>query len=549
VRQLPKGIAVLLVLVLALSLFAGCGKQAAPGEEPGGEEPGGQTGEQPAGDEEKVLIVAQAGDIETIDNDKSVGPAKNAIINFTDWQWIGYATKEGPNGQLMSDVGEFKPRLVESWEEEELPDGRCKYTLHVRQGMKFHSGNEVTAEDLKFVIMRRAAFKRDWLERTQGALNASDETVKVVDKYTLECITERPSKFLYVYTQRNLVDSKAAKEQAAADDPWAENVLNKTPLGGGPFKVMSWTPGVEMVMEKFDEWWGPEVKLDKLIWRVVPSVDTRVLLLKKGEIDVALDLPSKEINNLRQEPGIKVVSAPSANQLFIGMNAKMEPFDDKKVREAMAYAFPYDDVVDLVFLGEAVHMTGPVPTTVPNWEQPERLHETDLDKARQCLEEAGYDKLEVELAYDGGNQTHEDIAILFQANLGEIGVECNLKKMTGGSYNTACRNKELPFFFYESLSWIQTADYILNMNFEGSAHTNVQDYRNERVDQLLADCLDERDPEVKKAMLKEAESIILQDLPWIFICQPNFQLAMRDNIEGYVYQNTQLHHFWLVDKK
>lgn len=521
---------VLALVVLVAASFAGCAKGPA----------------QP-----KTLIIANPGDIETIDNDRSVGPAKNAIINFAEWQWVGYGTKAGPGGITMSDTSKLVPRAVESWKEEPQPDGTCKYTLKVRKGVKFHSGNPLTAADLQFGMLRRAGLARDWLENTQGYWFATEETCKVIDQYTLECTTQRPSRFLHIYTQRWVLDSKLVKENSAADDPWGTKFLAKNPATGGAFKVTSWTPGVEMIMEKFADWWGPKPKLDKMIWRVVPSVADRVLLLKSGEVDVALDLPVKEIKALRGTEGVKIVTVPSTNQLAIGMNSQIPPFDNLKVRQAFSYAFPYREVIDNVYAGAATDMPGPVPVGVPGYTQPTRRYTTDLDKARQLLADAGMSNLEVTLTYNAGFQTHEDVAILFQNSLNQIGVKCTLQKMPTGQFNTEANGKKLALFFYESLAWIQAPGYILNMDFVSTAHTNLWDYRNLAVDDLLARAglLEMSDPAQANAMFKQIEGILLDEAPWIYIAQPSFNLAMRDNITGYVYQNTELHHFWLLDKK
>lgn len=497
----------------------------------------------------KTLVIANPGDIETIDNDRSVGPAKNAIINFAEWQWIGYGQKTGANDVLMSDTTKLVPRVVESWKVEPQPDGTCKYTLKVRKGVTFHSGNELTAEDLKFGMLRRAGLERDWLENTQGFWFASEDTCKVIDKYTLECTTERQGLFLHIYTQRWVLDSKLVKENSAADDPWGTKYLAKNPATGGAFKVTTWVPGVEMVMERFPEWWGPKPKLDKIVWRVIPSVSDRVLLLKAGEVDVAMDLPVKEINALKGTPGVKIVTAPSTNQLFIAMNPQMPPFDNLKLRQAFSYAFPYQEVIDNIYKGAATDMPGPVPAGVPGYTQPTRRFTTDLDKARQLLQESGLSNVEVTLTYNAGFQTHEDIAIIFQNSLTQIGVKCNLEKLASGQFNSLLLKKQVPFFFYEALAWIRSPGYILNMNFQSTAHTNQWDYRNAAVDDLLARAGLENDPAAANAMFKQVEGILLEDAPMINIAQPNFNLAMRDNLTGYVVQNTELHHFWLLNKK
>lgn len=553
----------ILAALLALVFLVGCSgsggsgsssnSTTAPKAEAPKQEAPAKSAEPAAAPKPKVLIVAQSGDVDSLDNDKSLGPSKASIILYSDWQWLGYK-KVRAGDVTVVDTSEIVPRIVEKWETKDLPDGRAQYTLHVRKGMKHLSGNPITAHDLLFSLERRRAMKRDSLEKTQGFFEATSEYVKLVDDYTLQVTTRQPSRFFFqMWTQRNIYDSAKVKKEAGPNDPWGQEYLKKNAAGGGPFILKKWTPGVELEFEKNPNWWGSAigeaVKLDKIMVRVIPSTETRVLLLRRGEIDIAFDLPQKEINSLRNVQGVKVISAPSTNQLYVGMNPAIQPFDNVKVRQAMNYAFPHKDAIDKVFVGAARRMTGAVQIGLPgSLDKP--MYETDLDKAKALLAEAGFSSgLTVPLTYDGGNQIHEDLAVLFQANLAKIGVKAELQKMQTAQFRTATGKKSLPFFFYEALWWIEDAGYSLDLGFLCGGHNNVANYCDKALDKELEEVRSIRDDKERNARYLTINKKLVEQAPWVFVAHPNFNLAMRDNIDGYVYQNTQLHHLWLLDKK
>ena len=503
---------------------------------------------------EKVLVIAQAGDIATLDKQFMIGPGNNAVINIDDWQWLGFTTVEGSSGQLFSGPStDLAPQIISSWETEERPDGTAVHTLHILPGQVFHSGNPITAEDFKYVLLRRAAAGRDWVHIFFGGMYSYDEGLedhlKVIDDYTLEVEVKRSTPlFFNIWAQRTYFDSALLKANATEDDPWAKEFAAKNDHGSGPFELESWTQGVEMVMTRFDEYWGPAPALDKIIWRTVPDTSSRLMLLQSGAVDIALNLPARELDALENAPGVKVISGPSTNQLFIGMNMDVPPFDNENLRWALTYAFPYDDVIPAIFSGEARPNFGPVPTGIEG-ALTERRFETDLDLARAYLVKAGYgDGITLPLTYEETAPAHELIGILFKENLRSIGVDLQLRQLPGGQFQTGTKERTIGFFFYEGLGWIQSAEYNINMNFADYSIANVTGYANSAVLGLLEKALVEVDDAKRISMNSAMQEIILSEAAWIYVCQPNFRLAMREDVTGYVVQNTELHHLWLLDK-
>ena len=390
---------------------------------------------------EKVLVIGQAGDIAVIDNQQSVGPAKNALIQIYDWQWMSWAPKASVSGELVSSQN-FDPSVIWAWETREK-DGKVFQRFHVRPGQVHHSGNPIIANDFKYSLQRRAAFKRDYLHRFLGSMYKSeflDEKIRIVDDHTMDVEVKRAMPLYFdLWAQRVYFDSKLMLQNATSDDPWSKKFAAKNDAGSGPYKIEKWNPGVEMVLDRFDKYWGPRPPMDKIIFKVIPDLSSRVLLLKRGEIDVALNLPRRETNALRNDPNIKILSAPSTNILFIGMNFDIKPFGNKDLRYALSYAFPYDDIIPSLYQGEAQPLNGPIPTTVPG-ALSSRPYTTDLEKAKQYLAKAGLNNgLELTLTYEVGYPQHKQIGILFAENLKKIGVNLKLQQLPVGQFETGIR--------------------------------------------------------------------------------------------------------------
>jgi len=344
-------------------------------------------------------------------------------------------------------------------------------------------------------------------------------------------------------------DSKLMLENATKDDPWSKKFTAKNDAGQGPYVLEKWEVGNEMILKRFDRFWGWRPPCDKIIIKTVPDLSSRLLLLKRGDIDVALNIPLRELQSIKKDPNLQVISAPTTRQQFIGMHPSKAPFDNKNLRLAISYAFPYEKIIPAIYQGAAQAYYGPIPVPL-NGSLKESRYGADLKKAKDYLKKAGYpDGLELTLKWETGWDQHKHIGTLFQENLREIGVDLKLQQLPRGQFKTGLREKSLDFFISESGAWVTTPEYTMLLNFSSESHVNFLGYKNERVDELLINAMKETDPVERAKMNAEVQEILLEDAIWIYTVQPNFQLAMRSDVIGYVHQNTTLNHFWLVDKK
>lgn len=501
---------------------------------------------------DKTLIVALPSDVGTMDWHFISGSARSVVVNVLDWQFLGWDTKI-VDGQAMVDTSTMVPRIINEWRTEILPDGRAKHIFQLREGEVFHSGNPIRAEDIVWTMERRAGTNKDHLHRSLGGMHTYEEleeTITIIDDYTFEVLTKKAMPLFWdLWAQRVYFDKKLALELAEPDDIWAQDVLRVVGAGSGPYKLKEWTPGVEVILERFEDYWGPKPYFETIIFKIVPDISARAMMLRTGAVDIAEGLPSHEISQLQNAPGIQVIRAPSMTQVLIGMNSNHPPLDNQLVRHALSYAFPYEEIIEGIYLGEAQRQFGPVPTGMEgHWAEP--YFDTDLAKAKELLSEAGYDDgLELTLYFGDHSPDYEQIGALFQSSLGRIGVKLHLRQLPRGQFETQALNHELPMVIREGLGYIWDPAYNLHTWFDTDSWVAPAKYSNPRVDKLLDMALEEIDADLRNAYVKEAQELIAYDCPVIFVAQPNFVLPVRDNLAGYIYQNTEFNHLWLLRRK
>ena len=273
-------------------------------------------------------------------------------------------------------------------------------TLKIRQGAKFANGDEITAESFKHTFDRAMTAKRSYIPLlTQFMGISKPEEVVVKDKYTLELHPAQAAALMVpqlAFQVFGAMDPATTKEHATAEDTWAFDWYRKNANPSGPYQLTKWTPGVEYVFEPNPNYWqGPDFfKNSKVIAKVVPSAEDRELLLKKGDIDLALGLPFKDIDALKKDPNVIVKPIEYTRLFYLGMNNKLAPFDNPKVRQAISYGIPYQTIIDKVLYGYGQRAYSPIPDGMPTHNPEFWKYETDPAKTAEMLKEAGVSRPE-----------------------------------------------------------------------------------------------------------------------------------------------------------
>jgi peptide/nickel transport system substrate-binding protein len=331
-----------------------------------------------------------------------------------------------------------------------------------------------------------------------------------------------------------------AKANATDKDPWATEYLHKNPAGGGAYMLENWTPGQQLIYTRFDNWKSGKLpQMKRVIVREVPSAATRRALVERGDADVSLDLPNKDAKELAAKGKLTISGTSIDNTIHaVGLNVDFGPFKNKKVRQAVAYAMPYQKIFDAAAYGRGEPMWSGTPGDVSaTWPQA-FPYDTNIEKAKQLLTEAGYpDGFSVPISINlGFAQWTEPTAILMQESLAKIGIEASINKIPGASWRTkALVEKGLELHLKNFGGWLNYPDYYFFWAYIKGHLFNSMNYDNAEVKSLvdvtLPMAVDDAQYELN---VKRMISLAMDDVPLIPLWQPTLEVAMQPGVSGYV---------------
>jgi peptide/nickel transport system substrate-binding protein len=273
-----------------------------------------------------------------------------------------------------------------------------------------------------------------------------------------------------------------------------------------------------------------------VIFREVPTSAIRASLLQGGAVDIAQYLQPLEIIKLRGDRNVAIDSVDSSSMIWVELNTNIAPFGDQRVRQAMNFAFPRQDVLRTVFQGLGSPLNGCMPNIYAGFTDKFWQYKYDPDVARALLNDAGLTSgFRTSLAYNAGDPVQEPIAILFQTALREIGVELELRKIPASTFYNAVSERKQPMIFYADSPWCPDIGYSMTLYFNSASFINYSNYKNDRVDALIRDTARTNDQAKRLEMMTEAQQIVMSEAPWIFIAYPGYHLARRANLKGFTY--------------
>lgn len=470
----------------------------------------------------------------------SVGVNRNAIQvswNVYD-RLVSFAYQDIGDGVGYYDYFDIQPQLAESYE---ISEDQTSISFKLRPDAVFHDGTPITAEDVKWSLDRVLASPIGSSQFRTGSMTSPDQFV-VVDTHTFRIDLPQPDRFALpnlALTYPIIVNSQLARQHATEDDPYAMEWLRSNAAGGGAFKIAQAEIGERILFERNDDWKsGPLPGFQRVLWQTVSAAETRVASLERGDADIAQDLPPRDVQRLEENPAIKVVGVPTSSFHFIGMNNNIAPFDNKLVRQAIAYALPYDDMLMTALFGRGRGLHGgqpgyPETTAFPQ----ESGYDTDLEKARELLAEAGFpDGFRTTFHFELALATIADpVALLLQEALGRIGIEVEIERVPAGQLGTMLQEKTVPFYFEGSTSYLADPDYFFRIFYTGDSRWNFGSFEHEEFAQLVSDSRYESDQSVYDDQVKRMIEIVKEEVPIILLWHPALEVGMQQSIEGYSY--------------
>lgn len=522
-KKFTRVLALLLTFVMLTA--TGCGSKK---EEASAPEGNAETKTEATAEEKKD---AKAETKDTLTIAQSADPVSLDPYGTTDTPAIRVASCMFETLVRLDDEGNIAPALAESWE---IVDD-CTYVFKLREGVKFHNGEELKASDIAF------SFEKIAESPHASSLRATIdfENSKVVDDYTFEMkMTEPFGPILnhLAHPVMAIVNEKAYTE--------AGDAVGQKPVGTGPYKFVSWEASDRIILAKNEEYWGEAPAIPNVIWRTIPEVATRSIEVEAGGVDIAVDIQATDIARLENSKDVKIFKNVASSVNFIGLNTTMEPFSDVRVRQAINYAIDKSAIYNVVYQGTGTIAEAPMSPVVWAYNDELPQYEYNIEKAKELLAEAGYpDGFKMTMTTDESQQ-RQDTAEMVQSQLAEIGIEVEIRPLERTTYIGEVCAGTLEAF---SLGWSSDTgdpDYALYASFHSSQHGeggNMSFYTNPEVDKLLETGRTSTDQEERKEAYMKAQEIVWEEVPCIFLQCPEDLYAYNADLKNVgVYFDGQL---------
>jgi peptide/nickel transport system substrate-binding protein len=446
------------------------------------------------------------------------------------------------NGTQYYDKDKFKMEIAD-----DMSVGDMSATFKLKKNAVFQDGAPVTAKDVKWSLDRAVSVGGfPTFQMGAGSLTKPEQFV-IVDDHTLRVDFAKKDRLTIpdlAVIVPCIINSELVKKHATEKDPWGMEYTKQNTAGSGAYRVVQWTAGTEVILERNDKWiGGPLPKVKRIVWRVVPSAGNRRALLERGDADISYELPNKDFVELKDAGKLDIVSTPFSNGIFyLGMNVKNPPFDNPKVRQAVACAVPYQKIMDAVQYGLAKPMFG-APADKPAevaWPQAHKFN-TDIEKAKKLMAEAGYPNgFETTLSFDLGFATaNEPTAVLIQESLGQIGIKTTINKIPGSNFRSELNKKVLPLYINVFSGWLDYPEYFFIWCYHGkNSIFNTMSYQSRDMDAFIDGAVNAAAIGDKATYEKDVKGFVdlaFADIPRIPIFQPYSNVAMQKNVSGYQY--------------
>lgn len=457
-----------------------------------------------------TIVVAQRSDAKTLDP---------------------HATNDQPSSRVAAQIYsqlvetdanmEIVPGLASSWEQ--VDSRTVQFTL--RQGVRFHNGEELKASDVKFTLDRMIA------SPTVAHIVGAVDSVSVIDEYTVQVSTKEPfGPLLYhlTHTASSILSEKAVTE---AGEAYGQN-----PVGTGPYEFVSWSVGDSVELKAFDDYYGGRQEIPNVVFRNIAEGTNRAIALETGEVDISYDIEPIDKDTIHNHKDLKLIEGESLSITYFGFNVNRTPYDNVKVRQAIAYAINTTDIIDAVIMGGGLPTNSPISTRVFGHSPDARKYEQNYEKARQLLQEAGYEDGFNTKLWVSDNPVRIQIAQVIQAQLREIGIQMAIDVVEWGAFLDGTSRGDHETFMMGWVTVTGDADYGLYALFNSATHGgagNRSFYTNADIDTMLEAARVSSDMEERRKLYGDIQVTLQEELPTISIFNEFQNAGMRSNVSGF----------------
>jgi peptide/nickel transport system substrate-binding protein len=429
----------------------------------------------------------------------------------------------------LDERGNIVPKLADRWEVS--PDGKV-YTFHLRQGVKFHNGQEMTAEDALFAI-----------EYTLEPKNAAHgleklrlvERAEAADPYTVRIYLKQPSaSFLALLTD---IEAFSVVPRGSVDEAVAKPTA--FPPGTGPLKFVEWQPLQRLVLERNDDYYGEKAFVDRLVLRPIEDSTVRITALRAGDVDMAERTPYEWVKEAKDGklPGIGYAEAVASGYREIVFNVAGPPFNNKKLRQAVAHAVDKREVLHAAYFGFGEPNDQAYPKGQAWYIEGVPSPTYDLDKARTLLQEAGCNGQEISIVIRQGGE-EQALAATLQAQLKKVGINLRIEPLEYGAFVDRHRKGQFGMTISGGSADVDpvltyTGDLVCEKDLTRRAQ-NAAGYCDEQMDALLMRMETERDPATRREVVKQMLTKFSDDVPMLPLGFVPRYFTFRDQVKGFV---------------
>jgi oligopeptide transport system substrate-binding protein len=436
---------------------------------------------------------------------------------------------------VVPDIAESSP--------EKSADGRT-YTFYLRQGVKFHDGREVKADDFKYSWERAcdpdtgsgtaATYLGDIIGAKDMLAGRAEEIsgVEVIGDYTLRVTIDAPKAYFLsklAYPTAFVVD----RDNVEPEKEWW-----KEPNGTGPFKLRGWEEGQWLILERSQIYYGEPAKLERVIFYLLTGAP--MALYETGQIDI-VPVFSAYIDRVRDETGPfypQLATAPELSLYYIGFNTAKAPFDDVNVRRAFCHAVDKERITEVILRGMMNEADGILPTGMPGYNEALEGLDYDVEKAIELISDSRYGDVSnlppITLTVDGyGNNIPSFLGAIIQEWQQNLGLEISVRQLETENFIYNLKQEKDEMFV---TGWI--ADYpdphnFLDILFYTGSEVNISEYSNPTVDTLLDQAAIEQDEAVRLPMYQQAEQLVVDDAPCLPLFHGTNYILVEPYVKGY----------------
>lgn len=483
----------------------------------------------------ETLVVAAERTPDGLDTDIRLAGTQEVIVQTYEGL-LRYGRSKDSAGRDVLDTARIEPHLAESWT---TSDGGKTVTFKLREGVKSAAGNELTSADVVWGYKKAVAQKRTGAFLMEVA-QVND--VVAVGKYEVAYKLNRPNAFLLPILTSfvpGIYDSVEAKNHVTPEDPWAAKYIQFNTMGFGAYALQSLKPGEEAIYVANPNYFRGKPSYDRVVYRAVPSISNRALLLKSGQVQSAINLGLQNVPQFANDPNFEVLTRPSRGAASLSMNPKYPPFDDIRVREAVGWSIDRGSLNNSVFQGRGVVSSTPVPPYIPGaakdlYPTPKR----DIGMAKRLLAEPGHpDGIDVELIYADTAGWEEAFGVQIAAQLKDASIRVKLSKISPADLRArqTVGRRDIPFQIVADGPFVMDALYTMSIIAKTDGSANQSNLSDATLDRKIDEAAAFTDDDKRLTLTREIQMDWLSKMIYAHVVfRPIFKFVPK-KVAGFVW--------------